>query len=490
MSQREAALNLEWAQWNNVEWGANLPPIPGYPGTRYDGNVYAVVGPASVNGDVYGFRLHISISDDDNIVLDNRDFNIPNGTVEEMMQAVDNLSLRDIADMLDDMGYGPIDNPTASRHADKRTADLDLDWTRCLDDYAEYEAYLPALPGYPEMGDKDSLVYVAPVSDEYTFWMEIAVMQGQTVELTDRDFDIAPCGSAEEMEQAVASLTIQDILDALTAIGWGPDPADAAASRKANIGIVKRTSHKKGRHMNRKSLQRTAGMSLDWEDIDNGSAYEAELPAIPGYPGTWYATVAEDDDDYEGEPDYTWYFTIARKDVAGIQGVSILNNYVWNLEEADRPEEMMDFIENLTSQDIADKFAECGYAPADATASRKPRYAARRIASLDLDWEETESVLGDTLYQAVLPAIPGYPYSGDGNSTVTIAPDFYDSREGMYEWWMDIQVGEDENVGFTGYELTGMSSYPLDYQMGYLDGLSVEWIADKLAEKGYPPEED
>lgn len=238
MSQREAALDLEWAQWDNLEWGANLPPIPGYPGTRYDGDVYAVVEPSAINGDAYGFHLYISISYDDNIVLDNSDFDIPNGTAEEMMAAVDNLSLRSIADMLDDMGYGPIDNPTAARDASDQPTlgldwehgdpalplrDLELDWTRCLDDYAEYEAYLPALPGYSEMGDKDSLVYVAPRDGEYTFWMDIAVMQGRIVTLTDRDFDIPSCGTADEMMQAVESLTIQDILDALTVIGWGPD---------------------------------------------------------------------------------------------------------------------------------------------------------------------------------------------------------------------------------------------------------------------------
>ena len=130
--------------------------------------------------------------------------------------------------------------------------------------------------------------------------------------------------------------------------------------------------------MIRKTTRRKASMSLDWKDTGDGSAYEAQLPEIPGYPGTWYATVAEDEDDYDGEPDYTWYFTIARKDVAGIQGVSILNNYVFGLEEADSPEELMDFIENLGPEDIADKFAECGYAPADVTASRKGKHMIRR----------------------------------------------------------------------------------------------------------------
>ena len=118
------------------------------------------------------------------------------------------------------------------------------------------------------------------------------------------------------------------------------------------------------------------------------------------------------------------------------------------------------------------------------------RKATKRKADMDLDWEETTDTFGDPLYEAVLPAIPGYPYSGDGNSTVSIGLDGFDSTDETYTWWMDIQVGKNKNVRLGDYELTGMGSYPLDYEMGYLDGLSVEWIADKLAEKGYEPDEE
>lgn len=252
------------------------------------------------------------------------------------------------------------------RKATKRTASLDLDWHSIGED--TWQADLPAIPGYPELHDEESLVYVAQVGGEYTFWMEIAVLKSEFIKLTDLDFNLPNASSADEMMQEVDSLTIQDILDALTAIGLGPIN-DPTASRKASIEHEGRMFHKEGKHMIHK--------------------------------------------------------------------------------------------------------------------------ATRRIASLDLGWEETTDTFGDPLYKAVLPAIPGYPYSGDGNSTVSIGLDTYESEPGdeMYTWWMDIQVGKNDNVRFGDYELTGMGSYPLDYEMGYLDGLSVEWIADKLAEKGYEPED-
>ena len=130
--------------------------------------------------------------------------------------------------------------------------------------------------------------------------------------------------------------------------------------------------------MIRKATRRKASMSLDWEDTGNGSAYKAALPDIPGYPGSWYATVWEDDDDEYGEPDYGWNFTIFEKGADGVLGVAPLNNYSFDLEDADTPEEMMGFIESLSPQDIADKFAENGYEPTDATASRKGKHMIRR----------------------------------------------------------------------------------------------------------------
>ena len=223
---KHAALDLGWEQWSNLEWGANLPPIPGYPGTRYDGNVYAVVGPASVNGDVYGFRLHISISYDDNIVLDNSDFDIPDAdTAEEMMDIVDNLSLRDIANMLDDMGYGPIDNPTASRHATRRTASLDLDWEKD-DEVGDWHANLPAIPGYPCAGGYSNHVQVADQSGlegtDWAFYMYLE-LQKETVHLYNEDFGIPDTATAEEMMDIIENLSLEDIADALQAEGYMPE---------------------------------------------------------------------------------------------------------------------------------------------------------------------------------------------------------------------------------------------------------------------------
>ena len=248
----------------------------------------------------------------------------------------------------------------------KRKANLDLDWEKNGDDYV---AQLPGIPYYTDDTGNGSFVTVTP----YDFYGEkhwkavftIIVPDGNVFKLNNGDLNLMGRDTADEMMEEVESLRDPgEITYALYMEGY-PSTESFPASRK-------------GKHMIRTASKRKAGMSLDWKDTGNGSAYEAQLPEIPGYPGTWYATVAEDDDDYYGEPDYTWYFTIARKDVAGIQGVSILNNYVFGLEEADRPGELMDFIENLSPEDIADKFAEQGYEPTDTTASRKGKHMIRR----------------------------------------------------------------------------------------------------------------
>lgn len=233
MQKRTAGLDLEWAQWSNVEWGANLPAIPGYPGTQTEGNVYAVVGPSSVNGDVYGFHIYISISYDDNIGLDNVDFDIPGGTPEEMMQAVDNLSLRDIENMLDEMGYGPIDNPTASRHSSYRAAHLDLQWYEELDDYDHlfYYADLPEVPGYTDAEESESYAQVylmedysdipqAPGYEKGAWGFHLFIDGVHDIDLYADDFGLPAVKSAEEAMTMADNLSMQDIIrvcDALQA---------------------------------------------------------------------------------------------------------------------------------------------------------------------------------------------------------------------------------------------------------------------------------
>ena len=238
----------------------------------------------------------------------------------------------------------------------KRTAALNLEWEQDGDDYV---AQLPAIPGYPETHDEESLVYVAPVGDGYTFWMEIAVLKSEFIKLTDLNFNLPNAKTADEMMQEVDSLTIQDILDALTNIGWPPESGDATASRKASIKHV--GNAKEGKQMIiHKATHRTAGMNLDWEPGDPGKDWEAPLPYIPGYPCadgfSDYVEVA----DLSGLEGTGWCFTM----YLSLQNEDVnLYNEDFGIPYTDTAEEMMNIIENLSPEDIADALQAAGYMP-------------------------------------------------------------------------------------------------------------------------------
>ena len=245
----------------------------------------------------------------------------------------------------------------------KRTAALNLEWEQDGDDYV---AQLPAIPGYPEMHDEESLVYVAPVGDGYTFWMEIAVLKSEFIKLTDLNFNLPNAKTADEMMQEVDSLTIQDILDALSAVGCGP--IDATASRKAT--------------------RRTAHMDLDWEKEDTGDYYAAALPDIPGYPnpkgGPYHAEVYPDTVTTSGG----WMLYISMR-----PGVDLYEQD-FGIQPTKTAEEMMQAVDNLSVEDIVDALEANGKEPwggDDTTASRK--------AHFDLEWEKEE----DGSYFAPLP---------------------------------------------------------------------------------------
>ena len=150
-------------------------------------------------------------------------------------------------------------------------------------------------------------------------------------------------------------------------------------------------------------MKRTASMSLDWERTGDDS-YVAQLPPVPGYPGTWYAAV----DNFTGILDEGgWYLTIFNRPnptiyLYDIPGIEI---------HAKTAEELMNIVEEwLTPEMIADALQAKGYMPnVDVAAARK---AEKRTASLDLDWKP--NVDGDT-YTAILPDVPGFPVQDPSN---------------------------------------------------------------------------
>ena len=218
MTQRTAHMDLVWEKEDTGDYyAAALPDIPGYPNPK-GGPYHAVVSEDTVTTSG-GWLLYIALRP--GVDLYEQDFGIqPTETAEEMMQAVDNLSVEDIVDALEANGKEPWgnDDTVAARHAS-----LGLEWERTGN--GEWAKYLPAIPGYPgTQTEGNAQVIVQPTVDGFGFDIYILLSAGvDYIHLDNRDFDIPDTDTAEEMMQAVESLTIQDILDALTAIGWGPD---------------------------------------------------------------------------------------------------------------------------------------------------------------------------------------------------------------------------------------------------------------------------
>ena len=160
MSQREAALNLEWRRIFPDEYRAILPDIPGLT-TSSDDNSVDIQG---ISGS-WMFTIWLDLVCGFPVCLFNKDFDIPNGSsFEEMKQAVENLSIEDITRKVVEQADKLVDDEftdeeleafhqllnqyaTASRHASKRTADLDLDWWQTS--AGMWAADLPEIPGFP-----------------------------------------------------------------------------------------------------------------------------------------------------------------------------------------------------------------------------------------------------------------------------------------------------------------------------------------------------
>ena len=223
--KRTASLSLDWEKDGNDAYIAQLPPVPGYPGTWYagidnltsmlDGGWYLTIfnrpEPSIFVCDLPGMVMHAK-------------------TAEELMNIMEEQFTPEmIADELQAKGITP-DELTASRHASRkatrRVASLDLDWKRCPYDFAEYEAQLPEIPGYPGTGDGNALAYIAPKDREYIFWLTIAVTYDDVVTLTNKDFGISSSDSSVDMEQAVESLSVEEIADAAAAKGLEPVEED------------------------------------------------------------------------------------------------------------------------------------------------------------------------------------------------------------------------------------------------------------------------
>ena len=217
--------------------------------------------------------------------------------------------------------------------------------------------------------------------------------------------------------------------------------------------------------------QRTAHMDLDWEMVDGPAMtyWLAELPAIPGYPDS-APDVADGGAIAEVFPGsamlggYTFFLSIAVPD----NGQCVLTNEDFHIPNADTAEEAMGEVESLSLEEISDKVAESGYAPTDTTASRKPRHAMRRTASMNLDWFEGAK----DIWQADnLPAIPGYtPWS----AVFTIF---------LYH------QGGDAAVNVNCWDIPGFD--PIDDTaeavMQAIDNLDVYDISNELKREGYEP---
>ena len=373
MNQRTAALNLEWSWIQNGFWYADLPTIPGYtyktdpPCAR----VLPVYGATGKRKDEWKLNMGFNTIVDGGVQLTNSSFGIPNTeTAEEMMQAVDNLSVEEISQTLADHDYyayfpdepeyhhdGYFDTLSGewiearkgarAKHATRRTASLDLDWHNPSED--TWQADLPAIPGYTGADGNDSFVTVVyngetELAVPYDAVATIFLSQGGVVNLNLWDmWSFDPFGpDAKDVMQAVDDLDATDLSHQLESMGYEPmvdeDGYYVVASRKP-----------------RHATRRGASMALDW--VGMGDVYVATLPAVPGYQGSYpdevrVASRPKDDD--------VWLFEM----LIGVGDNQVpLYNYDFGIPYGGSAEEMMTAVENLDPQEIADVLATQGYMP-------------------------------------------------------------------------------------------------------------------------------
>lgn len=349
MTQHTAALNLDWWQTSAGSWAADLPAIPGYPkpgGGHYHVGLYDIVNDDhEIIG--YGFSLNI-VGPTGAVTLWNDDFGFGYAdSEEEAMQEVESLSPGEIAQAAADKGVQSWADVTASREgkymirkATRRTASMDLDWANPSEDV--YQADLPAIPGYTEPDGNESFVTVTYDNDGGVEAVAtIFPTQGGVVNLDCWSIlsFIPEDETLEDVMQAFDDLDVYDFSYALDDMGIEPmvDENDeyAVAARKVT--------------------QRKAHFDLEWEK--NGDDYVAQLPAIPGYQGSYpdevrVASRPKDDD--------VWLFEMLIS--VGDKQVP-LYNYDFGIPYGGSADEMMDAVENLDPQDIASVLEDFGFAP-------------------------------------------------------------------------------------------------------------------------------
>lgn len=332
--KRTASMNLDWEK-DDDGYIAQLPPVPGYPGTWY-ASVDRFTG-ISDDGDWY---LTIFNELEPSIFLPNIPGIVSHAdTPEELMNNVEeNLTPEMIADALQAIGIEPGDLATASRKATHRTASLDFDWRYLGSDVYDSDVNFN-IPGYtysPEYSWAE--VYLSNYGWVFQFYIDGLKKDGSTTavcNLYNRDFGIPDADSADEMMSAVENLNPQDIADALQAKGYEPTD-DTTAARHAS--------------------KRTAHFDLDWKKYynSNGAYYEAKLPSIPGYttPGYVTQTIVWGSVDNPN----LWTFLIWMGGIndgrGNTHGIVQLNADDFGIPDAETAEEMMQAVENLSMDDI------------------------------------------------------------------------------------------------------------------------------------------
>ena len=235
----------------------------------------------------------------------------------------------------------------------QRTAHMDLEWHNPSED--AWQADLPAIPGYTNADGNDSFVTVVYDDDgSDTPWEAVATIfpsQGGVVNLdcwTMMGFD--PMGeSADDVMQAVDDMDVYDFSYALEGKGIEPmvdeDGEYVVASR------------------------RTAHMDLDWVSVDD--SYIANMPDIPGYkfdPVQSFVSI-----DTEFGPTWECIFNIDGLDNVpesaafmrwddGVMSVWITSHDL-GIRNTHTAQEMMDIIENLSPEDIAQELMNLGIEP-------------------------------------------------------------------------------------------------------------------------------
>lgn len=464
MTQRTAGLDLEWERISPDVYRAILPAIPDYT-TGSDDNFVELDRAWDIgdNGASWMFSIWLDLVDGSQICLFNSDFDISYGSFDVMMQAVEDLSVEDIADKLAELGY---QSTTASRHATRRAASLDLNWWQTS--AGSWAADLPAIPGYPTPGGGYYHVGLYDIVNDdheiigYGFTLNIVGPTG-AVTLWNDEFGFGYADTEDEAKQEVESLSPEMIAQAAADHGVLPW-ADGVVSRK-------------GKHMERKGTRRTASLDLEWMNPSE-DVYQADLPAIPGYTG------ADGNDSF---------VTVTYDNDGGVEAVAtifptqggVVNLDCWDIlgfiPEDETLEDVMQAVDDLDVYDISYQLDKMGIEPMVdedgeyVTASRK---ATQRTARMDLNWDFNANML---LYEAALPAIPGYP----GVDSVDVWKDDENDR------WCFALCRNGYPLSIRTNEEFGVpSADTAEEMMDAVENLDPQEIADVLAANGYEPDEN